>query len=338
MSAGPPLVSTLLILSTVLHALAVILTSFRLWFRYRIRRLWWDDFWAALALSCDIGCAIAMWTLTVPNGSRHSYIVSYWLGMLLYTCLIWFARLSIIISVVRVVPPSRCIHLVTFGTATALLLMWAFILSAKTIECAIDRSWYNSPFIACPIPPWVALGEVITDVASDVMLVLLPLRLLWRVKLPSNQRIMILCVFSSSILTSVVSVVHTAYIIPDSTFIGGMTAEIEGAVSLIVCNLLVIVTFLYRVTRGGRDLTDDLISAAKKTRSSRCLTTIELSAFGSRRTECTTEGTDLTSSEFIGTDVAGTGHSGPAHSSTVVTLTTDIGSSSSSPSANPSSR
>lgn len=54
------------VLSTVLHGLALILTSFRLWFRYHIRRLGWDDVWAALALVCDAVCMATAWTLTAP--------------------------------------------------------------------------------------------------------------------------------------------------------------------------------------------------------------------------------------------------------------------------------
>lgn len=64
------------------------------------------------------------------------------------------------------------------------------------------------------------------DVVSDIILVALPLCLLWGVRLPSKQRIMVLSIFSTSILVSVVSVVHTLYIIPAVTFLGPLTAEL----------------------------------------------------------------------------------------------------------------
>ncbi|KIJ63095.1 hypothetical protein HYDPIDRAFT_168681 [Hydnomerulius pinastri MD-312] len=333
---GPVGVSVLLVLSTVFHGLAVILTSFRLWFRYHIRRLWWDDFWAALSLCCDFVCMVVLWTLTAPTEnpyisfeslpilaeSRDAHVLSYWLNVIFYTCSIWFARLSIIFSVVRIVPPTRSIHLVAFSAGGIFVLMWAYILSAKSITCSMDKSWYNDVIIQCPIPKWVALSEVTTDAVSDVMLVALPLRLLWRVKLPSNQRIMILCVFSASILTSVLSAIHTAYIIPQSSFVGGVTAEFEGAVSLIVCNLLVIVTFIYRRFRGGRDLTQDIPPTSKLTRSSNRLTTIDLDFSGSSLsnsgialTGTGFTGTGFTGTGFTGTGLSGTGYSGLAYSS-----------------------
>ncbi|KAF8552135.1 hypothetical protein OG21DRAFT_1523977 [Imleria badia] len=311
------------VLATVFHALALILTSFRLWFRYHIRRLWWDDFWAALALLCDAVCMVTVWTLTAPVDnephsnaealrtnaqSRSVHIVSYWMSILFYTCSIWFARLSIIFSVVRIVPPARSVRVATFGAGGVITCLWAYVFTCKSVACAMNDEWYHAVVIECPVPKWVAVSEVCTDILSDVILVALPFCLLWRVKLPSNQRIMVLSVFSASILVSVVSVVHTAYLIPLAGFIGGATAEVESAVSLIVCNLLVIITFIYRVIRNGRDLTAGL-SDDKNTGSSNRLTTVDLdfsggSLFSSRATGTGTgtTGTGFTGTGFTGTD------------------------------------
>ncbi|KAF8839591.1 hypothetical protein BDN67DRAFT_1012181 [Paxillus ammoniavirescens] len=311
---SPELVSGLLIMVTVFHALAVILTSFRLWFRYHIRRLWWDDFWVALALICDFGCMVVGWLLTapldnpymsmeslpLPAESRSTHIITFWLNLLFFTCAIWFARLSIVFSVVRIVPPSRNVFRAAVGTGAVFVLMWGYMFAAKTVVCSMDRSWYNIVVIQCPIPEWVAISEVGTDAISDLMLVALPLCLLWRVKLPSNQKIMILCVSSSSILVSVVSAVHTSYIIPSPSFIGGATGEVESALSLVVCNLLVIVTFIYRVTRNGRDLTED---PCKITGSSNRLTTVDLDFPGM------SAATYSTATGSTGTDFTGTSYS-----------------------------
>ncbi|KAI9567969.1 hypothetical protein HD554DRAFT_801322 [Boletus coccyginus] len=316
MTTSPETVSVFLI--------AFILTSFRLWFRYHIRRLWWDDFWAVITFICDAVCMATAWTLTAPLDnpyinieslptpalSRYAHVVSFWLSILFYTCSIWFARLSIAFSMVRIVPPARSVSMTVFGAGGVFACMWAYILACKSVVCAMDTSWYDTLPIGCPMPNWVALSEVLTDVLSDVILVALPFGLLWRVKLPSNQRIMILSVFSASILVSVVSVVHTVYLVRSVTFISGITAQMEAAISLIVCNLLVIVTFVYRVIRNGRDLTAGL--SGKNTGSSCRLTTVDLDLTGgsllSRTTTTGTRtgsyGTAFTGTEFTGTDVS----------------------------------
>lgn len=51
--------------------------------------------------------------------------------------------------------------------------------------------------------------------------------------------------------------------------------------SLIVCNLLVLVTLIYRVTRNGRDLTADHAENVKHAGSSNRLTTVDLDWAGS---------------------------------------------------------
>ena len=81
---------------------------------------------------------------------------------------------------------------------------------------------YVCPRLNHPLPDFR-----LADTVSDAILVALPFRLLWRVKLPSNQRIMVLSVFSTSVLVSIISAVHTAYLIPLVTFVGGATAEME---------------------------------------------------------------------------------------------------------------
>ncbi|KAN0085658.1 hypothetical protein V8E55_006792 [Tylopilus felleus] len=312
----PETVSALLILATLFHSLALILTLFRLCFRYCIGRLWWDDFWAALALCCDAVCMVAVWTLTAPVDSpyfnsealptpalsRNAHVVSYWLSILFYTCTIWFARLSIVFSVIRIVPPARSNTLTALGAAGVFVCMWAYIFTCKVVTCAVDRSWYHAVVIECPLPNWVAISEVSTDTVSDAILVALPFRLLWRVKLPSNQRIMVLSVFSTSVLVSIISAVHTAYLIPLVTFVGGATAEMEGAISLIVCNLLVLVTFIYRMTRNGQDLTAGV--SDKATMSSNRLTTVDLDFSGFTTTTAGTTGSTFSGTRFTGTEVS----------------------------------
>lgn len=43
----------------ILRGLAVILTLFRLGFRWKIQRFWWEDWWAAVALLCAVVSSIS---------------------------------------------------------------------------------------------------------------------------------------------------------------------------------------------------------------------------------------------------------------------------------------
>ena len=78
---------------------------------------------------------------------------------------------------------------------------------------------------------------LLADCISDAALVILPLKLLWRVKLPRRQRRMILCLFSSSAVISVFSLFHAS-----SQLVGVANVEYV-AFELEVC------LFYYRVCK-----------------------------------------------------------------------------------------
>ncbi|GLB39029.1 hypothetical protein LshimejAT787_0601910 [Lyophyllum shimeji] len=99
-------------------------------------------------------------------------------------------------------------------------------------------------------------------------LVTIPLYILWYSDLPKAPRLMIRVVFAMSLLSTAVSVVHAIYGMGPDRFLDGATAHMESATNLIVCNLMVLVTFVYRRFRNGRDL-DDEVTAYVTTRTPR---------------------------------------------------------------------
>jgi hypothetical protein len=54
---------------TVFAGLAVICTAFRLSYRWRIRRFWWDDGWAAFAMLIQLALLVAFWIRTDVPGT-----------------------------------------------------------------------------------------------------------------------------------------------------------------------------------------------------------------------------------------------------------------------------
>jgi len=63
---------------------------------------------------------------------------------------------------------------------------------------------FNVPFVA--------------DLVSDILLIGIPVRMLWHSKLPSKQRILILSIFTASIMMTCASIVHNISIIRDEIF------------------------------------------------------------------------------------------------------------------------
>lgn len=128
------------------------------------------------------------------------------------------------------------------------LCLWAGVVAQKAWNYGRNTSWYQTTgrvhsFITRPM----VVFELMTDCLSDTILVVLPLRLLWSLKLPKRQKRMIFAIFSSSIVVTVISIFRGVCQIAKYRSVLAPAADFETALSLLVCNLLVVVTFLYRI-------------------------------------------------------------------------------------------
>ncbi|KAF8060797.1 hypothetical protein FPV67DRAFT_1511586 [Lyophyllum atratum] len=246
---------------TICHSLALITTTFRLVHRRQRKQCSWDDFWALVAVACDTVVFVYFWIRVMNNDrtsaghppSRTMGRINNLTDSLAFTSTVWSARISIACSVLRILPRGRIRSFVfymtcLFGLTAALMLFF------KSWICGRDLSWN----IDCPRGRSFNIAKLATDIVADVALITVPLYLLWHTSLPKAPRYMLASVFATSILTTALSAVHAVYGMGTNTFLDGVTAHVEAAVTVMVCNLLVIVTYIYRRARNGRDLDDDI--------------------------------------------------------------------------------
>ncbi|KAG1839116.1 hypothetical protein DFJ58DRAFT_110735 [Suillus subalutaceus] len=220
------------VVGSVSHSIAIICTIFRLVYRGRMHQLWWEDAWAAFALVADVVCLACIWI---------DEAISTWILAIAFTSVLWAARMSIIFSIIPVANHSGSkIHKqITRLIAVSFACMWAALLVQKISICKFD---------SCRLGKSVALSILTTDIAADVSLVAAPLYLLKNVGLLRSRKLLVQCAFCASLLITAVTIPHSILLILgifNTTTL--MVAHIKAALSLTICNLLVIVTFLYRV-------------------------------------------------------------------------------------------
>ncbi|KAH7922927.1 hypothetical protein BV22DRAFT_624772 [Leucogyrophana mollusca] len=237
------------VVATIFHSIAISCTVFRLSYRWYTFRFWWEDAWAALALLSDILCLTCTWMQQQVVASNHMPLidtVSNWLVSIAFTCVVWSARMSVVFSIIRVANPPPTRRRCTLCVAAFFGVMWCGLLLQKIHIC----SRY-----ACIMNRNVAIAQLSNSV-SDILLVAMPIHLLRDVKLSSNRRILIACAFSASLLITVVTILHSALLFGPTTPVTAIIAHVKAALSLIVCNLLVLATFSYRLWHrsGGGDL------------------------------------------------------------------------------------
>jgi hypothetical protein len=66
-------ISFILATTTTLGVLALALTTFRVWHRFRKRHLWWDDYWAIISQFFNLINCVAAW---FRDDDRSKYIAN----------------------------------------------------------------------------------------------------------------------------------------------------------------------------------------------------------------------------------------------------------------------
>ncbi|KAF8880741.1 hypothetical protein BD779DRAFT_1627393 [Infundibulicybe gibba] len=171
------------------------------------------------------------------------------------------ARISIAMSVSRILPPRTAIRRLLFAASVLFALVCLALLVQKVWVCCSNKRWHHTPGVQCYLGTTIEIISLTTDIISDTFLVVVPLQILWRVQLPRSQRVLIISIFASSILNSMTEVVYAYFVFtsdsprgPSGGLIMGLTAHVKSAVTLCVCNLLVVVCSFYRVFRKGHDI------------------------------------------------------------------------------------
>lgn len=210
--------------------MAVACTVLRLLYRYHVTQLWWEDMWAALSLAFDLICFVcALLDRPTMVNSLAADRVEFWLVSIAFPCVLWFARASILCSLIHVANPEGGLRHVVYGTGISFIIMFIGVLAQRIYVC----KQYE-----CNIPDFVAITQLTTDIFSDVMLVALPLLVLRRIRLPKSQKILVLLSFSAAIFISAVTILHSAVLFgPNSSGII-VIGHVKAAISLIVAIFL----------------------------------------------------------------------------------------------------
>jgi hypothetical protein len=156
--------------------------------------------------------------------------------------------MSMLYSIIRITPNVVRFTRLTRWLIWFFLAMWAALLLQKTIICAEDRSWYKLAKPQCPLGQRVAILELCSeprptpfclqpwlpvkaDFIADTILLVLPVRLIASVSTPFSQKRLLLAVFSASMLTTLTSFVHAAYLIMVEGLVEALTANVEVRLS-----------------------------------------------------------------------------------------------------------
>jgi len=243
------------VIVTVIHGLAICLTSLRLYHRYKISRLWWDDCVAAVAGIIDCVVILDLWAGdNRPKNISSELIVRFKIGFLSIVSVEWATRIALALGFARIFPPGEKPRIYAISLVILFLFLFIAVVIQTVLFCTNDTAWISYSFIKCDFHGELLFFLLSANLFSDFLLVFSPLYVLRRLRLPDSQRRLIFSCFMGSALVSLACIVTTVFqFVPTSRKGTGeiriILGYLEGSVSLFVCNLLVIVTYFYKVFR-----------------------------------------------------------------------------------------
>ncbi|KAL0573847.1 hypothetical protein V5O48_008111 [Marasmius crinis-equi] len=249
---------------TVFHSFAILLTLYRLFHRVRIHRFSWDDWLAFLALLLMGFYAGSDWMrlklvhsndTNDPSEHARLLIILLTVNMSLSTAIIWCCRSSLALSIMRILPPGRR-RIMSLVLAFTFFLVGSLLIIFGRTTCSASRGG-EPRMLKCDGGKALYIATAISDIISSILLVALPLHCLWRASnLAQNERRLIMILFTSTVLTLVACLVNAVYIAKRDAFGITYSAKLEASISLTVCNLVVVVTSLYRTFIRNHDEAD----------------------------------------------------------------------------------
>ncbi|KAI9568984.1 hypothetical protein HD554DRAFT_637723 [Boletus coccyginus] len=269
---APSQTRSLKIFTSTLTAVALVLTIYRVIYRYVMHRFWWEDACAVVALTGSVICVVTSWTHFELAGQPS--VISFWIQALTSLSVVWSVRLSILLLILRIMSPSRNLRRAMIFIAGLFVLTWFSLMVAFVERCVAGHHCYttSSQGDRENMDP-VVIFELITDILSDCTLIGLPIYSLHSVKLPLFQRRFIIAAFSSNILVIIICSFRAACQVLHISSLAGVVIEVEVACSLFVCNSLFVMTLVYRMLHRNT-----AIDAETSLPSSDQLTTVNLDA------------------------------------------------------------
>lgn len=226
----------ILAVDTALASIATIALIARLYTRIYITGfVGLDDWWMLLAWILSIA-QLGIWILYVHLGNgMHIWNIppGYYLSLykvlyamfVLYTVTLGLIKISILTSYMRIFPlPSyRRLFLGLIVFVAAVMVGGAL---ANLLECLpVSKNWHPS-MKGHYVNKWnLQLGLSILSIVTDILILIIPVPLVWRLKLPFHRKIQIISVFGVGIIACAASIYRTTTIPPlshslDATYDG----------------------------------------------------------------------------------------------------------------------
>ncbi|KAJ5676099.1 hypothetical protein N7462_008996 [Penicillium macrosclerotiorum] len=215
--------------------LSTIAVALRLWARKLTgSKLFLDDYLILVALlfkyGCSIGVTILLWNglgshiTMIPKKNLEVYFKIGWSNSIVYTGCICFIKLSILALYRRLFSTKQMLFGIYF-MGVVVILWTVSIWVAGALNCIpVNRFWDPSVEGACIDMGRFYYGMQIPNIVSDLIILVMPLKVVWSLPIAKSQKILLSGVFIVGGLTLIfdivrlVAMIHLTRVGPDITY------------------------------------------------------------------------------------------------------------------------
>ncbi|TFK61333.1 hypothetical protein BDN72DRAFT_904202 [Pluteus cervinus] len=245
-------------LCAIAHLLSIFATIIRLYRRFRLQQMWWDDCVVGLSLASSL-CYLS--TVFMSKGPANPSLTNddtlfFWLTMISFTVEVWSSRLSLAISIIRLYPNNFPLRRVMKAVIAAITIALLSFVGGKIGLCVKDD--LGHPSSRCVLNDCVAILNIVADILADAFLLFMPLPLVWYSQLPRGLRLLLVGAFASSIMSTNASVAYAVLVfrrnkLGSSAILKiSLVAHAKAATTLLVSNFHVIFTYIYSLVQSRK--------------------------------------------------------------------------------------
>ncbi|RMZ79728.1 hypothetical protein DV738_g3257, partial [Chaetothyriales sp. CBS 135597] len=176
-----------------------------------------DDIMSGLSMVFGIGQTVAIHIAATNGLGRHqnflsaksfrTYTISYYTANLLYFLAVGFAKISIVMIIMRL-SPSHLVRQLCLGTLV-LISSWALgEILAFAFQSPTPYPWNYRQRPGGANVPALYYTAAVGDMISDLIVILLPAYVIWQVQISARKRLVIIAVFATRISVVICSLIR----------------------------------------------------------------------------------------------------------------------------------
>ncbi|KAF7506482.1 hypothetical protein GJ744_011732 [Endocarpon pusillum] len=245
---GPDILAS----SGAMIALSTIAVGLRLWGRSTAPNtgLWWDDWLSLAALPCVLAlCALSIYCVYLGLGQHvvnvHTSLTRVSFVFLVmdffYITGLTLVKLSVLMFYARVFRTVQAYRIALWIIGFT-LVAWCIIMNFVVLfGCKpIQKSWDPSIPGHCLDGQKDFIGAAIPNVLTDLILLILPIPILWHLKLSVYRKIGLIGIFAAGYLVLILSIVRFVFIFQAGNFLAeDLTWNVVTYEILLVCEVSV---------------------------------------------------------------------------------------------------